>query len=554
MKNTDHKNSYLIYCRRSLDDNDNQKNSLPFQRMRNSEFAKQAQLPIAPLTIKGFCENGIISESHSAYQENDFEITESGSISYRVARPKFLQLIRLLKEKEIKGVIVLCWDRVSRNQNDSTVIQKLMKEGSDIRFADTTYDKGSAGSFHMDLDGAFAAHYSRVVGEKVRNAKKRLHSEGQCTQMSPIGYLDCGSNNKPFDLERAPIVKRIFEMYATGEWSYMQLAKWANQQGLTKKPSRRKRTEEERLNNLDKETLPKIARAVDHKTIEYILENPFYIGRMKSDEGYIPSRVHQPLVDTALFNRVQNMLRGRTQSVRYVDKIFFTYRGFIRCSCGRLYTGYTQKGSVYYRSNCKGGCDNPSNNLSESEISGFIQKIMSRISFTDEELVEIESQSKTELKKISEKRDAKLADLHTKQRNIVADIAYMTENRISLLRTKAMTPEAITDEETRLNGRLEVVNNEIRAYAESAPAMLKFIITFSELVKNASEYFKYALDNERRELTTQVFYEIVVKDKTVLSCRAKDGFEALLARERVIGAPGRNRTHIASSARMRPIH
>jgi len=94
----------------------------------------------------------------------------------------------------------------------------------------------------MDIDGMFAAHYSRVISEKVKNAQRKLRIEGRCLYFTPIGYLDKGSDNKPLDPERAPIVKRVFELYSTGDWSFAQLGKWAAKQGLTTKPVRRKRT------------------------------------------------------------------------------------------------------------------------------------------------------------------------------------------------------------------------------------------------------------------------------------------------------------------------
>jgi site-specific DNA recombinase len=534
-----HSGQHLIYNRKSTDDADNQKNSLQYQRMRNIDFAKHTGLAIAGLTIPGFCESGIIDERHSGYKEDaDFEISAEGSVQYRVLRPKFLKLAAMLKDRRIRGAIFLCWDRASRNRQDDVLLQKLMKLGCDIRFSEATYDKSSAGDLHMSVDGMFASHYSRVISEKVHNAYAKLHAEGQCTYLSPIGYLDHGSNSKPLDPARAPIVKRIFELYATGEWSFAQLGKWAQQQGLTKKPMRRKRTQEEMLGNFDPAALPRVARPVDHKTVEYILKNPFYIGKIKTQYGYQDGRVHQPLIDRALFNRVQGILKRRNQTVRYVDRPFYTYRGLIRCTCGRLYSPYEQKGIVYYRSRCRAGCDNADANLEEkADITAAIQEIMGQIAFTDEELAAIESGAKSGLEKVAAQRDKELEDLHAKQRRIAADLGYLAENRITILRTGAITPEALRGDEERLEAEMERVNAEITARGVSAREMLDFTISFSELVKNASVYFDHALDSEKRELTTEVFSELVFKNRTLVKYEAKDGFGALLERKRATGSP-----------------
>ncbi|MBI5153468.1 MAG: recombinase family protein [Parcubacteria group bacterium] len=178
---------YLIYNRKSTDDADNQKNSLSYQQMRNLEFATRSSLPIAEaLSIQGFCEAGTINESHSGFKEDeDFEINLNGSVQYKISRPKFLRLIQMLKNKEIKGAIFLCWDRASRNKQDDVILKKLITLGCDIRFCEATYDKSSSGELHMSVDGMFASHYSRVISEKVRNAQQKLRSEGRCLYFSP---------------------------------------------------------------------------------------------------------------------------------------------------------------------------------------------------------------------------------------------------------------------------------------------------------------------------------------------------------------------------------
>src|SRR5712692_1016157 len=205
-------NRYLIYNRKSTDDAENQRNSLIYQRQRNIEYANFSTLPLAStLTIPGFCTDGVIDESHSAFKQNDeFIINPDGSIQYRILRPKFFQLTALLKENRVKGVIFLCWDRASRNEQDGLIIKKLIKLGCDIRFVEATYDKTSGGELHRDIDGVFAAYTSRNISEKVRNAQRKLRAERRCIYAAPIGYLDRGSDAKPLDPERAPLVRRIF--------------------------------------------------------------------------------------------------------------------------------------------------------------------------------------------------------------------------------------------------------------------------------------------------------------------------------------------------------
>ena len=214
---------YAIYSRKSTDDAENQKNSIEYQVTSSLQLSRKANLTITPLTEEGFIEKGIIREKHSAYKTADLNISKEGSVQFDIERPKFQKLVKLLTTGAIDGVICLCWDRISRNDQDSMLIKQLIKRGIDFIFVQTTYDKSSSGELHRDIDGVFSNHYSRVVSEKVRNTFDKFRAEGRCIGPGSIGYLDHGSDNKPIDPVRGPIVIRIFEMYATGEWSISSL-------------------------------------------------------------------------------------------------------------------------------------------------------------------------------------------------------------------------------------------------------------------------------------------------------------------------------------------
>ena len=153
-------NDYLIYNRKSTDDAESQKNSITYQKEKNLEFANKSHFKIAKTTLPGFCSEGIISEKHSAFKEDEyFEVMENGTVQFKIDRPKFQQAVQFLNKKYFKGIIFLCWDRASRNKADEAIIRKLMKAGVDFKFALSNYDKSSSGELHMDIDGMFAGHH-----------------------------------------------------------------------------------------------------------------------------------------------------------------------------------------------------------------------------------------------------------------------------------------------------------------------------------------------------------------------------------------------------------
>ena len=62
-----------------------------------------------------------------------------------------------------------------------------MQKGINFHFIYAQYEKTSSGELHMDVDGMFAQHHSRVTSEKVILATKNAREKGICTYRAPIG-------------------------------------------------------------------------------------------------------------------------------------------------------------------------------------------------------------------------------------------------------------------------------------------------------------------------------------------------------------------------------
>jgi len=377
----------------------------------------------------------------------------------------------------------------------------------------------------MDIDGMFAAHYSRVISEKVRASNAKARAEGICLYPAPIGYLDRGSGNKPLDPKRAPLVKRLFELYATGEWSISQLVKWAQEQGLTSKPARERRTPEEVLAGQEN-TNTKAARPASRATINRVLRNPFYIGKLMYEDAVFDGK-HQPLIDVALFDKVQAELARNYLSVHYVDKEFYRYRGMIRCSCRRLYTPYKKKGFTYYTVRCPGECSNPTTNLREESIDGAVESVLDRLQVSEAECFSIGEKLNQQMKQIGHEQEATVNDLRRRQRRLQEDMDYLKGHKVHLLRTEAYEPEEYQQDLERLKKDLDTVKQELASPRAFEGDLHKHLITICELLKNARLWYKMALDVEKHEIVKMVFCELVVHNQNVAEFTAKKGFSAL---------------------------
>ena len=533
---------YIIYARRSTDDANNQKNSLEYQETECRAFAERNKIPLSKETLDPLLQDGVIKERHSAFKSNALSVNGAGLVEYQIERPKFMQMISWLLEGKYGGIIVLCYDRISRSERDDMVVKELIKKHNIcIRFVHADYDiSTSSGELHMDIDGMFSQHHSRVTSEKVKMTFKKLRGEGHCTYVSNIGYLDNGSENKVFDPERASLIKRAFELYDTGDYSEIELMKWINEQGLTSKPRRRRRTPEDILRGV--EVAEKSSIPISKSTMHVILTSQFYVGKVHHKGDWIEGG-HPPLIDEVLFWRVQQRLKENCVSIHYMEKLMFSYRRLVKCSCGRCYSPYLQKGHTYYIVKCKEGCTNLERNVKEDIIVEGIQEIMDRIRFSDDELAQIESGAKSGLRKVAAKRDAALEDLSRRKTRVNKDLDYMKQNKVTLLREGAMSPAEWKGEEQRLLAELREVDALHGAHTETEEEMLKYVLMVSELVKNASLLYKHATTQEKREIAHMLFLELTVVDGKVASYKAKEQFAPLLERHNAqVGSSGWIRT------------
>ncbi|MFC3051397.1 recombinase family protein [Kordiimonas pumila] len=532
---------YLIYNRKSTDEPNNQKNSLNYQRAENLRFAEKSGLSVASLSIEGFCTQGIIAERHSGFKEDTtVNVNKKGMVQHTIARPKFKQLITLLSRGYFKGIICLSWDRLSRNKADNAIISKFMRAGIDVRFAYAQYDNTSAGMLHMDIDGMFAAHHSRVTSEKVRITQYNLREQGICTHRAPIGYLNIGkSNDKPIDPIRGPIIRKMFTLYAQGNIGISELTRWANEQGLTSYPMRKRRTQQQMLDDGDEVTRPpKVCLPVGRGTVQRILSNPFYIGQTLGNHGLnVKSKSHKPLVSDKLFYQVQGLLGKKRPNINYAQRADMPFRKMIRCSqCGRTFTPYKTKGVHYLSVHCAPTCGNSVRNYKVAEVEKQIGDILSGFTLTDEEHAELDDRVLNEHTVHEEKARHRKEKNGRKQCKVREDLAYLQDNKLMLLKNGVYDAASLVAEENKLKSSLLELQEVDKGNEAEEQEILKDLLKLSELLKRA--YFCYISANSFQKACFAgiVFSELSLSENT-LSYKAKKGFQAFESRSDSLGGP-----------------
>ncbi|MGH9420442.1 MAG: recombinase family protein [Thermoanaerobaculia bacterium] len=327
-----------------------------------------------------------------------FEETRTAA---KAGRPVFARMTALLRAGKAEGVIIHKLDRGTRNFRDWAEIDELIESGVDVFIANDNLDlRSRGGRLAADVQIAVAVDYIRNLREE---ALKGIHGrlkQGILPSHAPIGYLDCGKGNpKAVDPARGPLVRHLFELYATGAYTLRDLTAQGIALGLRNRSGNPLRLTQ----------------------IQKILRNPFYTGMIRSHRFGLFVGAHEPLIKRALFDRVQSILDGKF--VRRTKLHEFLFRRMLHCgTCGRSLIASAKKGRVYYRCST---IECPTTSVREDRVDGEIRQLLGQITLTAEELSDI-SQQLTD-------RDKSGSELVASRRNAILDTLLIANARMTRL-------------------------------------------------------------------------------------------------------------------------
>ena len=304
MQKINSKIEYFLYARKSEESEDKQIQSIDNQIDDLKDLANRLNL-----TIKTK-----YTETRSAKKPNN--------------RPLFDEMLKQIENGEAGGI--LCWhiNRLSRNPIDSGKISWLLQQGviKSIQTMEKQYlpddnvilfnvETGSANQFILDLRKAV----KRGINSKL--------AKGWRPGSAPAGYLnskikDRGDNDIPIDPERFPIVRKMWDLMLTGNYTPPQILEIAN----NKWGYRTRKTK--RTGGVP------LSRTAIYK----IFNNLFYAGIFLWGKEKIQYEgKHEKMITLEEFDRVQIIL-GRKGKPRPKTH-HFAFTGSLRCAeCGCMFT------------------------------------------------------------------------------------------------------------------------------------------------------------------------------------------------------------------------
>lgn len=329
-----------------------------------AEFSPDAQLS----AIREFAKrNGyIILPEHVFIDEG---------ISGRKAekRPAFMKMVAYAKQKPAPFDMILVHkiDRFARSREDSVVYKSLLRRECGVKVVSIT-ENIEDDKFSVILEAmleAMAEYYSLNLSEEVKKGMTEKAKRGGLQSIPSFGYTVHENVLVPHP-EEAELVRKIFVRFMSGE-GYYTIARWLNELGI--------RTHR--------------GNKFEHRTIEYIIRNPVYIGKLrwnpsgKTKRGDYDNAAlltadgkHDAIIDTGAWQAAQarvNELKAQWRKhMRPPTEHRDWLSGLVRCSsCGNT---LIRNSSLYWKCNSyvKGACTS-SQHISDEKIKSMILSALS---------------------------------------------------------------------------------------------------------------------------------------------------------------------------------
>jgi len=446
------------------------------------------------------------AKEHSISIVKEFVFHESAGSKIRKCFDEMMEYSK--QNNDIRHILAFRVDRMTRNYRDAVAIDILRTEhDKELHFVHDrlalTVDSVGRDIQDWDLKVFLAKQYLNRLREDGVNTWRHKLRNGEWSGKAPCGYINVNLDaRKKFidvDKERAPLVVKAFEWYATGQYSLQSLAKKLADMGLV-------------TNTLHPKPM---YITYLHKQI---LNNPFYYGEMLY-KGKQYKHNYTPLIEKKLYDKCQQVRDSwNKKPFKYAAKQF-TFKGLIECfHCHRSLTTYTKKGHNYVR------CHNCQKiHLREDTLLEQIANVCKQMTIPDKVL--------TDLKQRLEKSHADETSFYEENLKRIHAEIEKNKRRMEILYQDRMD-ERITHVEydTIFIGFKRREQDFLDELSSHSKADQSFLITVSYLLDVASrayDLFTSSQPARKNQFLKFLFANLILKDAKLV-WKLKKPFDSIL--------------------------
>lgn len=250
-------------------------------------------------------------------------------------RDAFQTMIATAKQTPKPFDVILLWEfsRFARNQDESTFYKSILRKklGIDIISIKEPIPQGMYGRLIEMIIEWQDEFYSVNLSTEVKRSMRLKALKGQYNGKVPLGYSKLPGENPVIVPEEALIIRTIFQLYASG-YDKNYIIHFVNDKGYHTKTGKK----------------------FDCDAVDYILENPFYIGKVRwnrrensgsskckdESEWIITDAHHDPIIDMQTWEQAQDRIRKtklvHQQYAHAVSHGKHWLSGMVKCSiCGK---------------------------------------------------------------------------------------------------------------------------------------------------------------------------------------------------------------------------
>lgn len=452
-----------------------------------------------------------------------FEFAESSTVGNRKKFAKAIDFAK--KHRETVAIVIDKVDRLQRSYKETSYLEEMIyKEKIQLHFhtENCIIHKHSTAQEKMvwNMFVMMAQSYIDSLKDNVNRSIAQKLRSGEWIGTAPIGYFNVKGDGKRarhgtiiIDELRAPLIKRLFEEYATGIRTIEEMRKTAKKWGL-----KNSRGNQGYL-------------SLSH--IHEILQNPFYYGVMRVKKtGKRYPHIYPPIISKETFDTCQRIRLGHNKKPFKYGAKEFVFRGLITCATtGRIVTSFTK--TKNYKNGNTGSWTylrvwNPNNIkkevcVREDKVIEKVQKIFDNLKLEPEIM-----QKLIAMVKASEDDQREYHNLRVKELNVESTKLKNRMDRLTdIFLDGDLDKETYEEKRKKFIERRQEISEEVANMNDDNIDYQDHLIRLLELASNAGKTFKGSTIEEKRDLINMVLWNLRLKGQK-LKFKLRPPFDILV--------------------------
>jgi site-specific DNA recombinase len=282
------------------------------------------------------------------------EYIDDGYTGTRLDRPALEQMRQDLKTKIFDVIYFLCPDRIARDVwHQNIVIEDITRHKKRLVINGEDYESNPENYFKLTILGAVAQLERAKIVERTTRGRRHKLRMGQVVSQGAItfGYRYIKKTlTSPAKLEiheeEAKIVRRIFELYASGNYGLAKIARWLEENNIPTRTGKRMWRDSNVRLMLRNQTYAgtRYYNRMFHTRESVKKDKKLKVGRtlLRDRSEWIGIKV-PAIVSQELFNKVQEQIKKRSERYQQPKKHPLLSE-LVRCGeCGHSVSSYTRR-------------------------------------------------------------------------------------------------------------------------------------------------------------------------------------------------------------------